>query len=662
MTINRSTNFFARQQQARKSCRNQIIGFVLAVSIIVLATTLAIRFACYLHISSQAYTSFNVTKAQSYHQKLSTFAFFDPASFLFVAAAVIIVILTASVIKTQTLQKGGGAVAEMLGGRKIVGATDPAERRLINVVEEMAIAAGIPVPQVYVLDSEYNINAFAAGLTLSDAAVTLTQGALDKLTRDELQGVVAHEFSHILNGNMRLNVQLIGILYGILFLGIAGRKFLSHGRFSLRVGLPAVAAGLFLTIIGYVGSFLGRVMQCTITRQQEMLADASAVQFTRNPQGLAGALKKIGGSTFGSRINSPEARQASHLFFAESHPDELFPFLATHPPLAERIRLLDPSFDGKYILIKDDRQVPKAQYTTPYWGARSNIPITSPLLSVGASDVIDYIGNPTSEHIAQGQAILASLPTELYQSIKNPAGAACFIYALLMGNNQPLRDMQTTVLKRALVMQDSIDRIPQACAQLSGLKQQHRLPLIELAMPALSGLSSAEKRNFLLILNGIINADAKVSLFELSVQWLLNKYLNPSEYLFQNGAIGSYSWVGLDIVVLLGALASAGNTGNSVKAEAAFRAGVARIPVLAARKPDFSYQENSSYLKVNNALSHLTAASYKIKESVIDACAHCAFADETVTIEERELLRVVALALQCPLPPFPEATPAPDAA
>lgn len=663
MTAPRATNFFARRIQARKNCRNQTILFVIAVSVIVLVTTLAVRLVWYLYLCTHAYASLDPAVAQSYHQKFSAFTFFDPAFFIFMAMAIVAVILSASLYKMHTLKKGGPAVAEMLGGRKISDETnDQAERRLVNVVEEMAIASGIPVPQIYVLDSEYNINAFAAGLTLSDATVTVTQGALDKLNRDELQGVVAHEFSHILNGDMQLNVQLIGILFGILFLGIAGRKFLSSARVSLRAGIPAAVGGVLLVVIGYVGSFLGRLIQCAITRQQELIADASAVQFTRNPLGLAGALKKIGGAAFGSSISSPDARQASHLFFGESHPNALFPFMATHPPLVDRIRLLDPDFDGKFITIKDDRQALKTQYTTPYWGARPNIPISAPLMSSVAAEVIDHVGNPTSEHIGQGQAILTTIPSDIYQSVKSPTGAACVIFALLMGNTAPLRDMQATALHRALVIQGNVDRVQRVCGDLSGLKQQYRLPLIELAMPALSGLTSTEKRNFLMILNSIINADARVTLFELSVQWILNRYLNPSEVLFQNDAIFSYSQVGLDIIVLLRALAGAGNTGNGVKAEAAFRAGLARIPELTAKKPDFSYEENMSYMKVNNALNHLTAASFKIKESVIDACAHCAFADKNVTSEEKDLLRVIALALQCPLPPFLETTPAPDAA
>ena len=412
MTDSRSTNFFARQSAARRSCRNQVILFSLAVLIIVLVTSMAIRLVWYLHVFTQAYTVFDRSDAHSYRQRLSSFEFLDPAFFIFMSLAIVAVILAASLFKMNTLQKGGPAVAEMLGGRRIGSATgDAEERRLINIVEEMAIASGIPVPQVFVLDAEHGINAFAAGLELSDAAIAVTRGALTKLDRDELQGVIAHEFSHLLNGDARLNLQLIGILFGILFMGIVGKKIVSTGRISFRLGLPFIVAGICLSVIGYLGTFIGRLMQCALSRQKEFLADASAVQFTRNPLGLAGALKKIGGYPFGSRIDLPEASQASHLFFGESDPPHLFNFLSTHPPLITRIRLLDPSFDGKFPKIQYDGPTVKPQYDTPFWGtsrwkAQSNVPPRpqlnilpgSPLAGMvpvaAAAAVAASVGNP----------------------------------------------------------------------------------------------------------------------------------------------------------------------------------------------------------------------------------------------------------------------------
>ena len=668
MTANRSTNFFARQRDARKSCRNQLILFAMAVFIIVIVTTMAIRFAWYLYISTQAHTLINFEAAQRYQQKLSTFTFFDPAFFLFMAMLIICFILAASLIKMSSLQKGGGAVAEMLGGRAIIAATtDPSEKRLINVVEEMAIASGIPVPQVYVLDAENNINAFAAGLEITDSAVAVTKGTLNKLNREELQGVIGHEFSHILNGDARLNMQLIGILFGIMFMGIIGRQILSKGRFSARMGLPVIAAGFCLMIIGSIGTFMGRLMQCAISRQKEFLADASAVQFTRNPMGLAGALKKIGGSTFGSQINSPGARQASHLFFSESHPHKLFAFLATHPPLAERIRLLDPSFDGNFPKMEEDVSKVKAQYSTPFWGTSHagktlHVPAGSPLLAILPAEVVHHVGNPSKENIEQSRTFLDSIPEEIIETVKSPQGAASVIYALLMDHDAVLRSSQLPALDRAMVVRGQTDNILKIAGQLSGLQQNLRLPLIELAMPALKGLTSMEKRNFLLVLHSCINTDGCLSLFELSVLWILEKYLNPSEDLFRSVKIFSFSRVGLDIVVLLQALACTGHAADRAEAQEAFHAGIARIPELAAHKPVFTFEEIASYAKVNNALTRLIEASFKIRESVIDACAHCAFSDHEVTVEERELLRIIALALQCPLPPFVETSPEKDAA
>jgi len=663
MTVmSRENNFFARQARARKNRRLQVLLFAAAVSAIIAAATAALRLVWLVFLQFHTTTTFDPS-AQAWKSTSSGMKFFDPAFFLFTGLLVVIVILGASIYKTYLLQGGGAAVAEMFGCRKIKADTDdPNERRLLNVVEEMSIASGIPVPLVYVMDSEHNINAFAAGHTLFDAAVTVTRGALDKLNRDELQGVIAHEFSHILNGDARLNLQMIGILFGILFLGIAGRKLLSTGKASSRAVIPQVVAGVLLVVIGYGGSFLGRLIQRAITRQQELLADATSVQFTRNPPGLAGALKKIGGSTFGALIISPAAAQAGHLFFAESQPASWLGFLATHPPLAERIRLLEPSFDGTFPIMKTEQQIPPAKYTTPYRLVVPSVVSGVALISAATADVVIAGGNPGPEHLAEGQAILNSLPADIIKSIQTPAGAASVIYALMMGNNKELRAAQTVALRRALVMHDETEPVLQLYRDLSSLKPQHRLPLIELAMPALSGLSGLEKRNFLLVLQTLINADGRVTLFELSVLWLLSVYLRTEPGASRNIDLSSFGQLGLAASILLAALANTGSKGNPAGAEAAFRAGVARIPELAARKPEFRYEEDFSYNKVNNALDRLSAAPLQVKQTLIDACAHCAFADSNVTDEETDLLRIIALALECPLPPFPESTPDPGVA
>ena len=325
-------DFFERQDKARRNTKFLVFYFLLAVVFLILAVYAAIALI------------FTGVELKNSASESSVRLVADPTLFFWTALGTLAVISIGSVSKTLALARGGSAVAELLDGRLVnSNTTDASERKLLNVVEEMAIASGVPVPQVYVMDDEAGINAFAAGHSASDAAISVTRGCMTMLSRDELQGVIAHEFSHILNGDMRLNLRLIGLIFGILCLTIIGRVLIqTRGRKN-----PLPLLGLALIIIGWVGVVFGRLIQAAVSRQREVLADASAVQFTRNPAGLAGALKKIGGLADGSRLKSPHAEEASHLFFADGLSKSFFGF-ATHPPLIERIRALDPSFDGNF--------------------------------------------------------------------------------------------------------------------------------------------------------------------------------------------------------------------------------------------------------------------------------------------------------------------------
>jgi Zn-dependent protease with chaperone function len=655
MAYSRPTNFFQRQAQARSSCQNLVVLFIAALFLIIVALYFAFRLIWFIYLFTESFST-NTAKAHYYFGKLHAFSFWDPPLFLFIAASVTLFILIASLWKMNTLQRGGGAVAEMLGGRLIPKTSnDPSERQLLNVVEEMAIASGIHVPQVYVLDKENSINAFAAGLTLSDSAVAVTRGTIEQLSRDELQGVIAHEFSHILNGDTRLNIQLIGIIYGILVIGIIGGQILEHYRISARSVILFIG-GILLAIIGYAGSFLGRLIQSAVCRQRELLADASAVQFTRNPHGLANALKKIGGYVYGSGIKAVAAKQASHLFFGESHRSGLFSgFLTTHPPLEERIRLLDPAFNGKFTKITDSKIMPQTQsrYTVQNILYKAAAPLaTHPVVAPKPSDIVNRVGKPDTKSFGQSLAILALIPEQIRQALNTPQGAASVICSLLLGNDCNERAVQLNALQKAIVLQGNIEETTGFCDLITNLPQDIRLPLVELAMPSLRSLTGMEKRNFLMVTNALIMADNKVTLFEFTVQWMINKLLSDAEDISSKVSFFSYSPIGLDILIILRALACAGNIGSKEKAHQAFVAGLERIPELAGKKPDFYYEENIAFLKVSNALKQLNYASFKIKQSVIDACAHCAFADQNITTSEAELLRVISLAMNCPLPPF----------
>ncbi len=322
-------DFFERQDKARRNTRLLVFYFCVAVLSLVIAVNVAVSLILTLFAGTSSGGEPSPGLSQS-------------DLLVWVTIGTLGVILMGSIFKTLQLARGGSAVAELLDGRLINSNTSDAdERKLLNVVEEMSIASGVPVPQVYVMDGEPGINAFAAGHSASDAAISVTRGCMKLLSRDELQGVIGHEFSHILNGDMGVNLRLMGLIFGIVCLTVIGRILVrTRGRKN-----PLPLLGLALIIIGWAGVFFGRLIQAAVSRQREALADASAVQFTRNPSGLAGALKKIGGLTYGSRINSPHAEEASHLFFATGLSNSLF---ATHPPLLERIRALDPSFDGEF--------------------------------------------------------------------------------------------------------------------------------------------------------------------------------------------------------------------------------------------------------------------------------------------------------------------------
>ena len=341
-------DFFERQDKARKKTKLLVFYFILAVAALIVAVYFA-ALLIFSGVQAQQHRNFGESPQ---------FALWNPQLFLGVAGGVLAVVLIGSGYKTVALAQGGSAVSEMMGARLVSPNTnDPDERKLLNVVEEMAIASGVPVPHVYVMDEEDGINAFAAGHKPGDATITVTRGCVKILSRDELQGVIGHEFSHILNGDMRLNLRLMGIIFGILCLAIIGRVLLQTARVGGRGRgqNPLPLLGLLLLVIGYIGVFFGRLIQAAVSRQREFLADASSVQFTRNPGGITGALKKIGGlGETGSRLSHAHAEELSHMFFGNGVSEPFIGLLETHPPLAERIRVFDPNFDGKFPYVRYD--------------------------------------------------------------------------------------------------------------------------------------------------------------------------------------------------------------------------------------------------------------------------------------------------------------------
>ena len=559
-------------------------------------------------------------------------------------------ILTGSAFKTLQLASGGSAVAELLGGRLIDSNTSDAdERKLLNVVEEMSIASGVPVPQVYVMDDEAGINAFAAGHSTSDAAISVTRGCMKLLSRDELQGVIAHEFSHILNGDMRLNLRLMGLVFGILCLTVIGRVLIrTRGR---KNPLPLV--GLALIVVGWAGVFFGRLIQSAVSRQREMLADAAAVQFTRNPAGLAGALKKIGGLAYGSRIESPHAEEASHLFFANGLGNSLF---STHPPLTERIRALDPSFDGKFERVTE--QSASAIPPAPQVSATPEIPVALAGASrfvppfVAEHAIVANIGQATTQHLAYAADLRLAIPPAIEAAARDSLAASGLVCALLLASEPSVHEKQFEVLA-SVTSEAMLNETARIWPEVQVMPVQAKIPALDLALPALRRLPSEQFQQFRAAIGTLAASNAKADLFAYMLQKIVARHLDTYFLPERRPVTQFYALHPLarDCGVLLSATAYAGQE-NATELSAAFAKGAEYLSQAAHCEIPLLPPDECDLSNMDAALERLSQAVPQIKKNLLGACVQTVAADGVIQQGEAELLRAIADALDCPVPPF----------
>lgn len=564
-------------------------------------------------------------------------------------------VVIASGSRMLALRGGGTQIAEMMGGRLVSGSPrDALEKRLLNVVEEMAIASGVPVPQVFVLPGESGINAFAAGLSLNDAAITVTRGCLEKLTRDELQGVIAHEFSHVLNGDMRLNIRLMGIVFGIVCIGLFGRLLMRVGRdvdFAdsdrdrKSPGVPLFMLGLAVLVIGSIGECLGKLIKAAVSRQREYLADASAVQFTRNPRGISGALQKIGGFASGGRVSGSRAEEASHFFFADIHHHALAaPWFATHPPLAERIARIDPEFSGTFPKVAPGIAQPEPEDSV----TRGFAPVT-PL----NTEIVAHVGAPSVASVACAQELIGTLPADLKRLVLAPFSASAAVYALLLSDVDATRLAQRRCIESTLGPAAWLEtqRLEQ---RIRVLPRRERLPLVELLAPALRALSRDQRANFSHVVSALIDADQAVSIFEYVLSHILaDRMSDPRNSGRSSARHRSLRSVEAELRLLLSLLAHAGAF-QAGDAGPAFALGVSRLVGI---ELELLPQSRRLLSGLSDALDQLRGLVPELTEQVVDACAHVVIADQRVHEDEFTLLRAVCAALHCPLPPFSGLTP-----
>jgi Zn-dependent protease with chaperone function len=641
-------NFFEQQDRARRKTTRLVVFFVLAVIAIVIAVDLA----TYVIVSIYA---------QSRPSRPGVVEPIDMPSVLLGSTCVtFLIIVGGSAYKTMQLSGGGGSVAQLLGGRVLAaGTASNQEAMLQNVVEEMSIASGVPVPQVYVLDHEEGINAFAAGFTTSDAVIGVTRGALEKLNRDELQGVIGHEFSHILNGDMRLNLRLIGLLNGILVVSLIGLALLRAIQFmplsrgggrrrdedDRAVGLLMllVFLGGALYVIGSIGVLFGRMIQAAVSRQREYLADASAVQFTRNPAGLVGALKKLGGYSSGSKVQSPHALETAHLFFANSGGFSFANLLATHPPLADRIRAIDPTFDGQFSPVSEPSHLMEQYdgHVVPLAGSQQQQQHRVPLT---AQQFVDAAGQVAPQHLIFASGLISSIPEALSTAARSAFSARAVVFALLASDEPQVRQKQFSLVEHN-VEPECLAQTLDLSRTVSQLGEGARLPLLDLTLPALRQLSPAQAARFRAVVRAMIEADGRVTLFEFALHRLIEKQLVPPDQSRREPMeFYAINAVRDEAAVLLSALASA----SSAQTDIAFEAGARQLD--AQRPPTMVAVPGLG--AIDAALRKLARSSPPVKKRLIDAAAATVAADGEVNVAEAELLRATAAALDVPVPPL----------
>jgi Zn-dependent protease with chaperone function len=638
-------DFFASQDVARRKTSLLLLYFTLAVFLIIVAIYLAVTF---------------IFLYQSGTGELGLNWLWNPELFGAVAGATLIIVGSGSLYKISVLRSGGARVAEMLGGRLIPASSiNFHEKRLLNIVEEMAIASGVPVPPVYLLEGEEGINAFAAGFTQDDAVIGITRGAIETLNREELQGVVAHEFSHILNGDMWLDLKLVGFLHGILLIALIGRSILrgsSRSRNSKNSG-GAVLLGLTLLILGYIGILFGRLIKSSVARQREYLADASAVQFTRNPFGLAGALKKIGALASGSLIKHSKAEEISHMFFSNGLKGTLLGLFATHPPLVDRIVRLDPAFDGtfpkiipKQVIDEDNggissKEKEPAGKTTE--GAAAVM--TLAVLAAAPGNITGEIGAPVREHMDNARRLLDSLPGQIRAAASEPFGARAVIYGLLLDRNREVRELQMLYLKNSADPQ-AYEETERIVGEMLGLTEETRLPLMDLAMASLRSMSLQQFRKFEKNINSLVRIDNRISLFEFILEFVVIRRLEKSFIMPQSSVreIGIQA-AAEEISCILSLLVNIGHEGNG--AAQAFTAATAALDQHGKRLR-YLTKEECSKINLPDTLKRLAQLSPKMKRSFISACFQGLVHDKRITMKEAEFFRLLVYALDVPLPPW----------
>ena len=640
-------DFFQHQERARRKTGLLVLYFILAVIAIVVCVNLAVL----------------LTLFWGDFQSVSPSQWFSHPFIHWITGLTLAVMVFGCLLKLWQLRKGGQGLAEMLGARHItMDSTATREKQLINVVEEMSIASGIPAPQLYVLDKETAINAFVAGFRPSETVLVVTQGTLNELNRDELQGVIAHEFSHIFNADMRLNLRLLAVLAGILALGKVGeylirgqrRSSFSRSSSNRKGGGGLVFAGLALMVIGYVGLFFGRLIKAAISRQRELLADASAVQFTRNPAGLGGALIKIRNGN-GSHLATPHAEDMSHMCFGETLHFRLRNLLGTHPPLDERLSAIGSDWVARARSRARDTgsgpaspatSGPAAPQGAAAFAGGSTVPegAKSPEAPTPSSAPSQRVGTVSEPDMGYARSLLEAIPEDLRRQIRSPQSAESVLYALILSTSTS----DTESLLDALNVSDQRQVLVTLSETIRSLGSRLRLPLIDLALPVLKPLPADNRARILSHLTALIEVDNRYTFFEWALVGLAHQQLGEQSGKNRRTRFRRYGALAAELQLLFSVLTWASGAENE-EARTLFQRSTHGL--LPAGRTLLPLTHCGSH-KLGHAMDRLADLSPLLKGPVIDAAADLVLADGKVQVQEAELLRTIAALLECPLPPL----------
>lgn len=646
-------NFFEHQDRARTQTVWLLFLFVIAVLGLVI-------FACIFVAIFFSYNYYRLDKEQQFIEIIKQT---PPDLLLQVAVAIFCIVFLASIFRFIQLASGGSRVAESLGGMLLnISSNNHKEQILLNVVEEMAIASGVPTPQVYLLE-EQGINAFAAGSKPSNAVVGVTRGAIEQLSREELQGVIAHEFSHIFNGDMRLNMRLVGMLYGIVVIGHIGYMIMratsrgvSYSRNGKNNTLPFVVLGLGLMLIGFAGTFCGRLIQSAVSRQREYLADASAVQYTRNPEGISAALRKIGGLSSSSYIEHSAAPELSHFFFGSITKFSLSSLFATHPPIEKRIQRLEGRIVEPIDSLTNTSGIREPNPAVS--GFNENAVTVKELVSgFNAFDFEDQTSKTAALRNQLARKAIGTLPAVVVKSAHESYGARAIIYSLLLDEKKNINQKQLNILHK------SIDHVlygfVESFYQHFDKKRTGYLTALDLCIPALRELTSDQQKEFLKVCSLLIHADNRIDIFEWSLYALVKFSLEPQRFDPQNWHINSRSdiyWFRGHLAVVVSAVVHVGffDTLDNVDTDVSFEqiedVFYDAMSSLEIKKISVISPQNNNVDRFVRSLKRLKSLHPLQKPKLMNALAVAVASDGVIKPIEIQLLRAIAQTLDCPLP------------